>query len=181
MNKRIAFDIDGVIYSWTRYAFNYALEHHYAYPDESIEHFFGYEEEHSEIFWFNLVREISLYYKAPMKKEYVELLNKFKDSGWIIFYLTNRPDCTKTVTYNWLEDSGAPFLQNLYFTEKKSSIIRCKEIDYHIDDRGKCIDDVKNFCPSFLVNNFWNSEYKEPSNCKRISNLLEVEELLNGS
>jgi uncharacterized HAD superfamily protein len=174
--KSISFDLDGILYPWVGFAFEYALENHYIPIDETVENFILHEELHSSIFWDNIVRLPFLYYKSPMKKEYVELLNKFYRNNWTIYYLTNRPMEVYNTTYSWLLNSRAPQLKNLYFTDKKSSIIRYKEIDYHIDDRSHCIEDVRNFVTkSFLVNTFYNKDYKEPSNCVRINNILEVE------
>jgi uncharacterized HAD superfamily protein len=166
-----------VLFPWAKYAYEYALENNYT--NLSLEEFLEHEEFHTPLFWHNLVRIPMIYYKTRMNKSYVDLLNLFNKAGWEIFYLTNRPEEVKAVTYNWLEDAKVPQLCNLYFVDKKSSIIRYNDINYHIDDRKKCIEDVKNFCPTFLINTYWNRDYKEPSNCKRISNLLEVEELLD--
>jgi uncharacterized HAD superfamily protein len=173
---KLGIDLDGVLYNWTDFSFRYCVEQ--GYTNRSIDYFFSHEEEHTSIFWHNLVRMPFLYYKTPFKKEYKILIDKFASSGWEIFYLTNRPEEVKVTTYNWLEDSHVPYLDNLYFVDKKSSIIRFENIDYHIDDRGKCIEDIKNFCSSYLISTPWNLDYKEPKNCKRIDNLLEVEELL---
>lgn len=173
MSKSISFDIDGCLYNFVQPAYDYAIENNYTI--KSIEYFFSHEEEHSTIFWSNIVRIPMIYYKTSMKKSYKDLLNKLASSGWTIYYLTNRPEEVRVTTYNWLEDSGAPFLENLYFVDKKSDIIRLKNIDYHIDDRSHCIEDVKNFCPSFLINNYWNLNYEEPANCKRLNSILELE------
>jgi uncharacterized HAD superfamily protein len=179
MNKSISFDLDGILYPWVGFAFEYALENHYISNGETVENFILHEELHTSIFWDNLVRIPMLYYKSPMKKEYKILLDKFASSGWTIYYLTARPLEIFCVTYSWLFNAQVPFLENLNFTSKKSSAIRFNNIAYHIDDRSHCIEDVKNFVTkSFLVNTFYNKDYKEPSNCVRINNILEVEKEL---
>jgi uncharacterized HAD superfamily protein len=174
---KISFDLDGVLWNWTRYAWEYCIEQ--KLTNLSMEDFLSHEELHTPIFWYNLVRIPMLYYRTKLDNRYLELLNKFNKAGWEVYYLTNRPIEMKVVTYNFLEDSKVPQLKNLYFTEKKSSIIRFNNIDYHIDDRSNCIEDVKNFVTkSFLVDTYWNSSYKEPENCVRISSVLDLEKEL---
>lgn len=175
MNKSIAFDLDGVLYPWTTFAYEKCRE--LGFAKTNIEDFFEnvFDQVLPKILKQNILTDQLLYYKTLVNNEHGELVKKFDKAGWDIYYITLRPENCHFTTRIWLKNSKLPQYENIFFPDKKSTIIRQYNIQYKIEDREKIVEDVKNFCDVFLVNTYWNRNYKQPSNCIRIDSILELE------
>ena len=179
MGKSLAFDIDGVLYPWTQYCYEYCKEIGYN-TTRSIEDFFEnvFDQKMNKILKKNILEDPILYYKALISSEYKDLLWKFNKAGWDIYYITIRPEPVWFTTRMWLKNSKVPQYDNVYFPEKKSTIIRQYNIDYLVEDRQHIVEDCKSFCEIFLVNSYWNRLYIEPDNCTRVNSILDLERIL---
>jgi len=175
MVKSIAFDLDGVLYPWVKFAYEYCIEMGWAKTD--IYTFFEsvFDQTLSETLKKNILDNPLLCYKALIEKDYHELLWKFDRAGWDIYYITLRPEPIYFATHSWLEHSKVPQYNSVYFPEKKSTIIRQFNIPYLVEDRKDVVEDVKNFCDVFLINTYWNRLYEQPKNCTRINSVLDLE------
>lgn len=144
------------------------------------------------------INDDDIYYHDPVVKEYysrrsdefsaildtkddaVEIINKLKEDGYEIYFITSRGEKyykdAYGVTYKWLVDKGFNF--DKLYTECLTKDSICEElgINYFIDDSIKHINSVRNKnINTYLFTSYFNIRFDEKS---RVNSWKEIYELL---
>ncbi len=171
---RIGIDIDDTIaYTYEQVRDALLKEKNYVISDKDI--------------YYNDPEVIGYYYKnseiasSVLKpKEYAaEIINKLKDEGYMIYFLTSRRKDLYKITYKWLVDNGFKFDELYIECKKKDSVCEELKINYFIDDSLDHVNSVKNKnINSYLFTSNYNIKFDVDN---RVNNWKEIYKLIKES
>jgi len=150
----ISFDLDGVLYPFQEVCYDYLVIH-----DDLKEDYTTFWKKtwwtYSELRRENIVNIRSLYDKRPInpvvksRLDYLSTYNK-------IFYITSRNKDLKFVTEKWISRYKLPYSENLIFNGDKVESIVENNIDIHVDDQLKYLEQIEGYCERILIAHPWN-------------------------
>jgi uncharacterized HAD superfamily protein len=167
---KISFDLDGVLYPFHDIVYDYVRRIYGEGTDLDPYSFWEWFNIRSELWQSNIIRTLDIYDKAIPSKELLnrlELLSKHLE----IFYITSRPLELQFVTRSYLDRYKFPHSYNLFFSDDKSIPVIENDIDIHVEDRIKHIDEVLPFCKVLLISQPWNRDYQ--GDVPRYNNIIE--------
>ncbi|HOO68049.1 MAG TPA: hypothetical protein PLC53_01620 [Bacilli bacterium] len=171
---RIGIDIDDTIAYTYEQVRDALLEEDYVINDEDIYY-------HDPIvlnYYSKKSDEVSLILNS--KEDAVKIINKLKEEGYEIYFLTSRSnkyfkDAYNT-TYKWLTNNGFKFDKLIINCSKKDSICEELKINYFIDDSKNHVNDVrKKNIKSYLFTSYFNMRFDDEN---RVNNWKEIYELI---
>lgn len=152
---RIGFDFDGVLYLWTKYAYDHLKR--FKGETRSYEDVWSHYKEYYKESEIAEIAKISDYYNQEKldyntKRSIITLSDELVD----IFYVTSRPGNCEEVTLKWVLESGLPQTPNLYVTKDKVQVIRALDLDFYVEDLPEYIEKLKEFTTVLIVDQPWN-------------------------
>lgn len=161
---RIGFDIDGVLYPWHKYFYNYVSERNPKYKELGYENFWmnikTLEEENNKWLW-HVVNMPKLYNMEAVEKEILVLLTILSNNSEF-YYVTSRPESVHKVTRSWVEKNKLPQKENLYIvTNGKRDVISKLDLDYYLEDRLENYESLKDITRVLLIDQPWNNYGKD--------------------
>jgi uncharacterized HAD superfamily protein len=173
--KKLALDIDGVIYPWQEVVWeDFVLRNKTTLDFASFwKEFF---KEKNKMFQDNVVLTKTYYTKRVPTKKLIELLKDLAKE-FDLYYITARPAETKLVTDIWFDRYNLPCKEKIIFTENKKEAVVLLGIDILVEDSYLFANQCSNFCSVFLVDRPYNKG-KENLGVKRINNIFELKENL---
>jgi len=150
----ISFDLDGVLYPFTKVCYDYLQIHHGIKEDYDTfwkKTWRSYSELHRE----NIVGIRSLYEKVPINptvKSRLDYLATYNQ----IFYITSRSKDLKFVTEKWIKRYSLPYPENVVFNGSKLPAVIENNIDVHVDDQLKYLEELEGYCERILIAHPWN-------------------------
>ena len=164
---RIAFDLDGVIYSWldsVRYYLTHCLKLKGIYKDPNSLEFceqWGFSEKE----WYEIQNKgvdagIIYLHGEPIEGS-LNCLHQIKHSGHSIHIITNRYFGTKSQynTVKWLKLYGVPY-DSITFSADKTILKSDYIIEDNIDNHKACLEAGIN---SYLIDRPWNQNTQIPN------------------
>lgn len=142
--KKIAFDIDGVLYPWHELIHEYFRYFHNL--SQSFSEFWVEAEqstdENSKATMKAMANMLDVYEKRVADGDIVETLNKIAEVH-DVYYITNRPPVAEFVTRQWFKRYNLPSQENLIFVEgSKLQTLKDLKIDVYVEDRPKQIEEI---------------------------------------
>ncbi|MFD2628654.1 5' nucleotidase, NT5C type [Oceanobacillus kapialis] len=159
---KLGFDIDDTLLNLREHAFHlYNQELKKQVPLESfhslnrveIHEPFGLNDQEGKTMWEQSIEAI-YYTDCPAFPDAVEVLNKLKEMGHQIFYITARPMEHGERTKEWMKKKGFPVQDEAFFygmnDHEKISTIQNLQLDYYVDDKPAVLETLINE-PTTLV------------------------------
>ncbi|HDK25503.1 MAG TPA: hypothetical protein ENG48_00245 [Candidatus Atribacteria bacterium] len=156
-NKRIGFDLDGVLYNWQSIAFHLInKKHNYKFGEREFwsrkarsNRFYGKHRQEIE----DIASDPNTYFMEELSNINKEVLRILKSKGNELFYITARPEHLRPVTELWLNANEVPDKHNLFMPyPEKTDIIKELKLDVYLDDRDYIIQDALGITNAYL---FW--------------------------
>lgn len=155
----LGLDMDGVLYDWHDAVYTYY---------QSLK---GYEGAYYE-FWTEKIKTFSpedwdylvslpFLYTCKIPTDRIMNFLDYCASRAEIYYITNRPDSVSRITKNYIKNSGFPYPDNVFITDRKDTICRYAGITHFLDDLEKNILAVENLTNAFLLARVYNQTYRD--------------------
>ncbi len=176
------FDLDGVIYPWHKYAWEWYVKRtgneisfndFWKYPDGFVpsndtSDIVKEMVDESETYWMHPV--------SPFVSHAVQKIGVMADSVW---YITSRPTWVKEKTAEWLQTQGFPFSNQLLFADEyggKYRAVMGAKCDYYAEDRPKYLEVLPEITNVFIITTPYNT-YKEFDGV-RVNHVMEIPSIL---
>jgi uncharacterized HAD superfamily protein len=176
----LGFDLDGVLYPWHENVWKTLRE--LGIVESSFEVYWDKEwidmRENQNTLFMNFVNEPTMYSALAPYYGVKELLDKFKEDGHTIWYITQRPEHIDFITRRWVKRWRLPFSDNVIRVEtsKKIPVVE-KEIDLFVDDAIRHAEELSNYTKVILVRKPWNKEIQEKF--EGVDTVLHIGEYIN--
>lgn len=184
---KFGFDIDDTLINLREHAFHIyneklgqqvALDNFHALYKVEIHELFGMSDEAGSKMWNDTLEQI-YYTNCPAYPDAVETLNKLKEQGHEIYYITARPAEHRERTMRWLEEQGFPVDETQFYCgmkdQAKVNIIRDLQLDYYFDDKP----DVLNTLTEDTLQVFVKTQvYNQHLTIPRLTNWSELKQII---
>jgi|MudIll2142460700_1097286.scaffolds.fasta_scaffold00002_87 uncharacterized HAD superfamily protein len=179
MVKKLGFDLDGVLYPWHLYVWEYLYNS--GQTDYTYDYFWTYVWKiMPDKFWHDITRVESLFRGAPFDGA-VDVVNKCAKK-YDVFYLTKREKEMTDVTSDFLVKNNFPNSDELFIIQYgKEDFISKFKTDYYVEDRADYLKSLQGTTSLIGVRQRWNDDYYEQASNNGIvwiNNILELPKVL---
>jgi len=184
----IGFDLDGVLYPWHEIVLEYCKKSGFIDRSVNLKKLFNpfdstniFDNQFNSILRHNILHNPTLYDKAPIRKDYLRILNNLAKLTRII-YVTFRPFVE--VTMHWMKYNKLPYYNDTFIVNGgpsgKVNVVKENNCLLYIDDRVDVAKVLSPITKVLLLNRPWNEDWKEEGNVVRIYSLDEIKNHLGG-
>ena len=182
---KIGIDLDDVVVDTSKYAYRYLLPLFRGNKEimDNLKDFARGKLTNDNMFKVANKYAPKVWKKAKLKPDALEVLNRLKESGHELIYITARnnninPEA-ETITYRYFNKHGLPYDKIIFGTYNKRKTCLDEKVDVFIDDSVDTCNDLDKHTSItvYLFDSIVNR--KLPSNVQRVKSWYELETKIN--